>query len=248
MSKRMVESNPLRGARLCIGYASGALLFCLALSAPAGAQQCDEDAGSCPADDDAGLGCDDAGAGTCGSQSMTTFTDGGVDAGVDAGDGGSADGGLDAGSEYAECSCETLIGRDEDRIHVCTESFDSRVCERLGCERGELAQAPCPRSDVRLCCEMQRDDVKTHLYHDCSHDNCELGFRIQCQDFGGIVLAGPCEAPERPDSDGTDPVSDDDRGFCAVAAPGAGRAGMGRAALALMLCACALALRRRRGP
>jgi MYXO-CTERM domain-containing protein len=91
---------------------------------------------------------------------------------------------------------------------------------------------------------MRSRDLKTHLYEDCDHPNCESGFREQCERFGGSVEEGPCEAPEPPDNiDNRPDEDDDDRGFCAVSAPGADR---GAPAALLLLGVVGLLARRRR--
>lgn len=211
------------------------LLMCAGLlffASPLAAQAvCDDDGGACD-DADGGVDPDD---------------DGGVPVDDVVPDGGAAP---DAGTRgrYDECSCEADIGTDDGRIHVCTESFDPFVCEDFGCNRGVVRGRACDRGSVALCCEMRSRDLKTHLYEDCDHPNCESGFREQCQRFGGSVVEGPCDAPERPDTiDNTPDDDEDDGGFCTVSAPGAagGGAGGGGAWLALLVVAGWLARRRR---
>lgn len=249
MGTASAASAPRRLFRGEVALRSAALpLLVLALyllpAAVVSAQFCSgiddpEDGGLlCDPDDDGGIG--DGGA-------FDPDDDAGLDEGT-VGDGGLSDGdaGLDAGAtigEYDECSCEAEVGDDDGRIHVCTESFEPDVCETFRCTRGTVRGRPCPRSGSRLCCEMRSRGLKSHLYEDCDHPNCESGFRQQCEDYGGSILEGACEAPERPDIIVDE--DDDDGGLCSVHAVGRphGR-GLAVAFVGLPL---SLLLRRRRG-
>jgi hypothetical protein len=219
-----------RTTALRISRALAALAATLALafaSAPAAAQ---------------GL-CEEQDAGVC-------EDDGGVDAPPDAGEGDAgsrADGGgigRDAGSgsagEGVACSCHTESEAERGaRIHVCTQSFDPEVCRAFDCERGAVRSRACPSEHVRLCCEMPSRGLSTSLYEDCSHPNCESGFREQCREFGGSVSVGPCESSDGGVGPGGGDVGDSGGGMCAVrAVPGASAGGS--AGRLLPLCALAL--------
>jgi MYXO-CTERM domain-containing protein len=193
---------------------AGALAALLLPAADARAQMCTLDAGCGDGGADAGPsdgGAEDAGDGA--------VPDGGVsDASVP--DGGTADGGLDAGSTpgTAACSCETALDSDG-LIHVCTGSFDRDVCSSFSCEQGTPRAARCSDSQARLCCTMPARMLYSHLYEDCTHPNCERGFRAQCQEFGGTVSLGACDAPELPDDPDTETGESSD---CSVAPARAG--------------------------
>jgi len=108
----------------------------------------------------------------------------------------SATGGSNEGSSpTAACSCQTNQGEGARRIHLCTGSFDAEVCDALDCEI-RLRKASCDDdSPVRLCCEMEARKLYTYLYADCTHPNCDKGFRAQCKDFAGEVRDGMCSGP-----------------------------------------------------
>ncbi len=193
------------------------------------------------ADDcDAGADCDGDGG---------TDDDGGVDDAPPADGSVRVDGGmgLDGGTvgQYDECSCDAFIASSEGDIHVCTESFEPSVCRGFGCNRGTVRSRACPRGGVELCCEMEIQGLKTHLYEDCDHPNCVSGFREQCRDFGGSILEGACEAPEPPDRIVNDEDDDDSSGFCAVRVLGGG-SGSG-AGWVVVMAVAVLGVRRRRG-
>ncbi len=194
-----------------------------------------------------------------GAPIMDAGMDAGMNAGLDAGGGGSSggatsgqasqdggekdagsDAGLDAGDTRpvtAACSCES---KDGTGIHLCTGSFERRACSRFSCEDGTLRSKSCDGvSEVRYCCEMKARDLYTNLYADCTHPNCETGFRSQCADFGGVVLAGPCITPnavEDPDTTLGDEAS------CSIGRRGAEHAPS--AALAWSCLGLALLIRR----
>lgn len=153
---------------------------------------------------------------------------------ADAGsDGGASDAGdSDASAETAACSCETNMGSGEREIHLCTGSFEREACSRFSCGSGTLRSEKCDRtSPVRLCCDMKSRDLYTYLYEDCTHPNCEAGFRAQCDDFAGEVLAGRCDS----DDDDVEPDPElDESASCSVASTGErGGAGFAWSALAL---------------
>jgi len=201
-----------------------ALLALAGMPPPAQAQaSCDADAASCD---------DDAGASGPGSGPVPMSSD----------DGGLSPAGMDGGSEgdggaHAACSCET-DQNDDGQIHVCTDSFEADVCASFSCELGTVRSRGCPTSSVRLCCEMPARGLQSRLYDDCTHPNCESGFREQCGAFGGDVHEGDCERSVDDSGDG----SDGGGGLCAVARPG----GDARASwLGWALACCGLGLRRR---
>ena len=187
---------------------------------------CDDDAATC--DDDAG------GVGV-------TNPDGGPVpmADGDAGDAGAGPSTMDGGAgPRAACSCET--DQDDDgRIHVCTDSFERDICEQFSCDLGTERNRGCPTREVRLCCEMPARGLQSRLYDDCTHPNCESGFREQCGQFGGDVHAGNCEQS----SDAASSGDDSSGGFCAAAKPGTDAPS--RALLAIYLACATLLLRRR---
>lgn len=120
-------------------------------------------------------------------------------------DQGTGSGSNDGSSPSAVCSCQTDEGEGARRIHLCTGSFDGAVCDALSC-KGTLRKASCDDdSPVRLCCEMEARKLYTYLYADCTHPNCEKGFRAQCKDFAGEVRDGMCvgapPVPEPPEND-----------------------------------------------
>ena len=86
--------------------------------------------------------------------------------------------------------------------------------------------------------------LQSYLYDDCTHPNCESGFREQCREFGGRVYRGACEAPATPGIGGDRTDDDDDGSVCGIAYAGA-RNGASAVWLAL-LGAIALLLTRRR--
>jgi hypothetical protein len=108
----------------------------------------------------------------------------------------------------AACSCETALNSDG-HIHLCTGSFDRDTCRSFDCDEGSPRSARCPGDSVRLCCTMEARKLYSQLYEDCTHPNCESGFRAQCDEFGGVVSEGPCDAPELPDDPDTDTGSSD---------------------------------------
>lgn len=188
---------------------------------------CEDDAGSATCDDDAGVvPPEPADAGTP------------LDAGV-SGDAGT--GRPPIGSGRA-CSCESELD-DDGRIHVCTESDDSLVCRSFDCDLGTRLDRPCPTAPTRLCCEMPARKLQSYLYEDCTHPNCESGFREQCREFGGRVYRGACEQPAMPGTGGDRGDEDDGGSICSATYPGAG-AKTGAAWLAL-LGAAGLFMRRR---
>jgi hypothetical protein len=125
------------------------------------------------------------------------------------------DAAVDGGGEsVASCSCETALN-DNGRIHVCTGSFDRSTCRSFSCDVGAPRSGRCPDRQVLLCCTMSARHLYSHLYDDCEHPNCEAGFRAQCDDFGGTVTAGACQAPELPDDPDTEVGTS-----CALQPPG----------------------------
>jgi hypothetical protein len=200
--------------------ASGALAVNVGQAARAQAQSCGLDAScedaavdaSFPATDaaapgDASAGLQDAGASPdAGGQDAATADAGSTVAGPGL-DAGKADAGGDAGATEtpttAACSCESSLNSDG-LIHVCTGSFEADVCSAFSCEDGTVRARRCPASEVRLCCDMPVRGLYSQLYEDCSHPNCESGFRAQCEEFGGRVSTGACDAPELPDDEDTE--------------------------------------------
>jgi hypothetical protein len=178
----------------------------LLASAGSAQDRCEQDAGGL-CEDDGGVDMEPA--------------DAGSDAGVPPPAGGSDGGAGDGGSGVA-CSCHTESEADEgQRIHVCTQSFDRDVCREFGCERGTARGRSCPAEGVRVCCEMPGRGLQSHLYEDCTHANCESGFREQCREFGGSISQGACEGGGGSGSlGGSDDPDDDDAQGCAVSAPG----------------------------
>jgi hypothetical protein len=145
-------------------------------------------------------------------------------------DAGSYSGGADV------CSCSSEYRpNDEGYLHICTGSFERDACADLTCEQGRLARVACSDRNARLCCDMPDRGLYTQLYDDCTHPRCELGFRAQCEDFGGRVHLGPCAAPIS--------AEDDDSGACS-ALPGRSR-DAGLAGWLLLTAAVVLARRRR---
>jgi hypothetical protein len=125
------------------------------------------------------------------------------------------------------CSCETVL-EDDGTLHVCTDSYERSVCGAFSCNRGTERTRPCPSRGVHLCCEMPDQGTQSRLYDDCTHPNCESGFRDQCGEFDGTIHEGDCDV-----SRSSEPHGDAD-GICAVAAPGASRPGAWPAACALL--------------
>lgn len=210
------------------------LLVSLALYAPASAaaQTCDEedageeDGGS---DEDGGLACEPVDSGTPDSGIPMEDPDASLpDASVD----------VDAGGEIgAACSCETVENTGGGPIHVCTGARERDVCRQFECESSIVRDRACPTRGVQLCCEMPSRGLYSQLYEDCTHPNCEAGFRAQCGDFGGTIAEGPCVVED------TDGASDESGGGCSVHA--ASRASDSSAALPGVL-GLALAARIRR--
>jgi hypothetical protein len=120
-------------------------------------------------------------------------------------DAGDSDAGADAGpvATTAACSCETALDSDG-RIHLCNGSFDRATCRTFDCNEGTPRPERCPEKSVRLCCDMPERHIYENLYDDCTHPNCESGFRAQCSDFGGSVIVGACEAPALMDDPDTE--------------------------------------------
>lgn len=183
------------------------LLAALALQVPerAAAQTCDEedagdeDGGS---DEDGGLACEPepSDSGMPPEEPDASMPDGpDSGAGVDAGD--------DVG---AACSCETVENTGGGPIHVCTGARERAVCQQFECESSIVRDRPCPTTGVALCCEMPARGLYSQLYEDCSHPNCETGFRAQCSDFGGSISEGACVVED------TDGASDESGGGCSV--------------------------------
>jgi MYXO-CTERM domain-containing protein len=187
-------------------------------------------------DDDGGVDMPqpDAGSGDGGMSEM----DAGSDAGM-----GSRDGGTDPG---VACSCHTDSEAERgQRIHVCTESDDVDVCRDFTCERGTVRSRGCPGDDVQLCCEMGARGLQSYLYGDCTHANCESGFREQCREFGGTVTSGACEGLDGSGGLGGAEDGDDDGGFCAVSTPGSHGGGHGAPLVLGALALIGVRLRRR---
>jgi hypothetical protein len=196
------------------GHALSALAWALLLAPamPAAAQgACEVDAGGACQDDDGGVDVPPADAGS--SDGGMSQIDGGSDAGTN-----QRDGGADPG---VACSCHTDSEAERgQRIHVCTESSELDVCHDFSCERGTVRSRGCPGDDVQLCCEMPARGLQSYLYADCTHANCESGFREQCREFGGTVSAGACEGLDGSGGLGGSDDEDDEGGFCAVSTPG----------------------------
>jgi hypothetical protein len=148
---------------------------------------------------------------------------------------GSGDGSPD-GVGGSLCSCETLDESDG-LLHLCTDSYEREVCEQFSCARGSERARACPSRGVQLCCEMPKQGTQSRLYDDCTHPNCESGFRDQCGDFHGTVHEGDCDVSATPSSPKKNPL-------CTVARPGA----HGNALPWALACVSAVAfsLRRRR--
>jgi hypothetical protein len=217
---------------------AGSLAVLLLLTADAKAQMCTLDAGC--GDGGADGGSSDGGASDGGTSDGGT-TDGGTsDASVP--DGGFSDGNLDAGDNpgVAACSCEVAVDNGDGLIHVCTGSFDRDVCRSFDCEQGTPRPARCSDFRARLCCNMPARFLYSHLYEDCTHPNCERGFRAQCQEFGGTVSLGACDAPDVPDDPDTETGESSD---CSVSPAHPGSAWWTTPWLAL----AALVFRPRRG-
>jgi hypothetical protein len=138
-------------------------------------------------------------------------------AGASAQDAGSSDTPEDPGVGGGICSCET-VQDDDGRLHLCTDSYEREVCEQFSCGRGTERTRGCPSRGVQLCCEMPRQGTQSRLYDDCTHPNCESGFRDQCGDFDGTVHEGDCDV-----SATSEPAKKDT--LCAVSRPGAPAAG-----------------------
>lgn len=221
-----MSRNPRTLALLQLSTAC--LLAALALQAPlrVAAQTCDEedagdeDGGS---DDDGGLACEPASgdSGVPSDGADASLPDAGAFA--DAGD-----------HNGAVCSCETDENTGGGPIHVCTGARERDVCRQFECESSIVRDRACPTSGVALCCEMPVRGLYSQLYEDCTHPNCEAGFRAQCVDFGGSVSKGACVVE---DADG---ASGGSGGGCSV--PGRGRTSDPSTALLCML-GIALAVR-----
>jgi hypothetical protein len=176
------------------------------LPAEASAQPCPDDAATCASDAGAPPGdpVPDAGPGSA----PTTEPD-------------------EEGFDGDICSCETLLD-DDGTLHVCTDSYERAVCATFSCNRGTERARPCPRRGVHLCCEMPDEGTQSRLYDDCTHPNCESGFRDQCREFGGTIHEGDCDVSRSSEPHG------DANSLCAVSAPGgARRTASGFALLAL---------------
>jgi len=206
------EKQTVRMA-LAIAIAAGS---CALGASRARAQMCTLDAGCADASlldasrmgTDATVGAGDAGT----SDGGLSIPDAGM--GVDAGTDGGA--GLDASTEPATtkaCSCDVAENSDG-LIHVCTGSFKESVCKQLSCEESYVQPKRCPEEGIRLCCEMEARGLYSQLYDDCTHPNCESGFRAECEDLGGRIALGACDAPEEPDDPDTETSADS--GSCAV--------------------------------
>lgn len=184
------------------------LLAVLALHVPArvAAQTCDEeDAGGDEdggSDEDGGLACEPqpSDSGVPPDEPDASLPDASV--GVDAGD--------DVG---AACSCETVENTGGGPIHVCTGARERDVCQQFECESSIVRDRACPTRGVELCCEMPARGLYSQLYEDCTHPNCEAGFRAQCGDFGGTISEGACVVED------TDGASDESSGGCSVHGP-----------------------------
>ncbi len=236
-----LENACFRSKRACLQHAAGVVL-CLALAH-----------GTAQADD-GGAMRDASLAGMDASSTPDGGTDGGN--GNTGGDTGGATSGSDAttGSEPQEstaaCSCETDDGSGEREIHLCTGSFESEICRDFRddprwCEDGTKLSRRCDDdSPVRLCCKMKARGLYTYLYEDCTHPNCEVGFRAQCDDFAGKVVEGLCDPTSLPD--GGDPELGDDPA-CSVATHGARTRNGPVSALVWMLSLSFVARRKRRG-
>lgn len=206
------------------------LLAAFALCAPpsTAAQVCDEedagdeDGGS---DEDGGLVCEPSDSGMPVAQPDASTADGG---------GGEVDAGGDIG---AACSCETVENTGGGPIHVCTGARERDVCQRFECESSIVRDRACPTSGVALCCELPARGLYSQLYEDCTHPNCETGFRAQCGDFGGTITEGPCAV------DDTDGASDESGGGCSVHAR---TRTPGLSGVMLCMLAIALAMRARK--
>jgi MYXO-CTERM domain-containing protein len=186
--------------------------------------------GSVPGD--AGTDAIADGAADAGSEAATDA--GGEGGGPDAGDaaaqadaGAGPDAGPDAGPEgITACSCE-VTDYSGGPIHLCTGSFEDEACRDLECSESSVRHNRCDEEDVLLCCDVRARGTYVYLYNDCTHANCETGFRAQCDDFGGTLYAGLCPSPQEPDR-GTpppareepDPDEDDSPFSCSVGQTG----------------------------
>lgn len=153
-----------------------------------------------------------------------------MDASIDAG----ADASIDLGHA---CSCESVEGSDQGRIHVCTGAQSAEACRDFTCETGTVRNRPCPITAVKLCCNLSVRDEYSQLYEDCTHPNCETGFRAQCVDFGGFITEGACDIEMHDEY-----AENDSGGFCSVSRIGGGHP---PAWLALVAVALGLGWRRR---
>jgi hypothetical protein len=139
------------------------------------------------------------------------------------------------------CSCESAEGSDQGLIHVCTGSETADGCRRFSCESGTVRNRPCSTHEVKLCCSMGARELYSQLYEDCTHPNCEAGFRAQCLEFGGAISEGACDLEQHD-------MYEDSRGggggFCSVGSIGAGRGAAG-AGLCFVLASVGLGVRRR---
>jgi len=214
------DECPKQTVRMALAIAIAACSC--ALGAPrALAQMCTLDAGCADASllDASTIDASSMSADAAVSVSDAGTSDGGPsipDAGMslDAGTDGGA--GLDASTEPATtkaCSCDVAENSDG-LIHVCTGSFKASVCKQLSCEGSYVQPMRCPEDGIRLCCEMEARGLYSQLYDDCTHPNCESGFRAECEDLGGRIALGACDAPEEPDDPDTETSADS--GSCAV--------------------------------
>ncbi len=129
-----------------------------------------------------------------------------------------ADGGFDSGASMVPtttnaCSCDVAANSDG-HIHVCTGSYEQSVCRQLTCEESNVRPQRCPEKDITLCCALDGRGLYSQLYNDCTHPNCESGFRAECEDLGGSISAGACESPALPDDPDTE--TSDATGSCAI--------------------------------
>lgn len=210
----VMRKNPARSRLRAVAQHGLTLFLCLA-AAQSDAHALDGGADAAtPATKDGGAdastsGGDNGGGATLGNAGGEMPGDAGADAGTtDAGssDAGSVNMSMDASTpdQTAACSCESDMGSGAREIHLCTGSFDRDVCRSFSCTEGTLRSARCDDdSPVKLCCDMPARGLYTYLYQDCTHPNCETGFRAQCADFAGEVVTGRCDAPGLPDDPNT---------------------------------------------
>lgn len=195
-------------ARVLLG--SAAIVYASSAPHAAHAQACTDDDGGVQSDDDGGM-CSEPDSG----MNPIDMPDGSISAPPDGGaDAGRPDASIDIGDA---CSCETAEGSDQGVIHVCTGSQDPTTCASFTCESARVRYRPCDTSDVKLCCDMRSRDLYSQLYNDCTHPNCEAGFRAQCTEFGGSITDGPCDIEQH---DTYRDEYDDDSGGCSVSGVG----------------------------